>query len=304
MTRNIVVADWGANRVEIFNSAGGYLSQFGGPGASNGTFYEPTAIAIDPATHNILLASAGTGNTSNPYLQIFSSAGVYLSQFGGFGTGNGNICGGSTGLAFDPVSHNIVVTGCLDVEIFGLAASSSGSTTTALVSSNNTASFGHSVTFTARVTGNSPTGTVQFLDGATSLGTPVALTAGVAALSTSSLAVGPHSITAVYSGDASNPGSTSAALSETISPNPSATTVVSSLNPAIAGNPVTFTATVTGTSPTGTVEFLSGSTSLGAPVALTSGGATFTTASLPVGPDSITAVYSGTVPTPPARHLC
>jgi probable HAF family extracellular repeat protein len=292
-TRNIVVADWGANRVDIFNSSGGYLSQFGGPGASNGTFYEPTAIAIDPATHNILLASAGTGNTSNPYLQIFSSAGVYLSQFGGFGLGNGNICGGSTGLAFDPVSHNIVVTGCLSVEVFGLAASSSGSTTTALVTSSNPASFGQLVTFTATVTGNSPTGTVQFLDGATSLGTPVVLTAGVTALSTSSLAVGPHSITAVYSGDASNPGSTSAGLSETISPNPSKTTAVSSLNPSIAGQAVTFTATVTGSSPTGTVEFLSGATSLAAPVALASGVAAFTTSILPVGTDSITAVYSG-----------
>lgn len=292
-TRNIVVADWGNNVVDIFNSSGGYLSQFGGPGASNGTFYEPTAIAIDPATHNILLASAGTANTLNPYLQIFSSTGVYLSQFGGFGLGNGNICGGSTGLAFDPVSHNIVVTGCLSVEIFGLAASSSGSTTTALVASSNPAAFGQSVTFTATVTGNSPTGTVQFLDGATSLGTPVTLTAGTAALTTSSLAVGPHSITAVYNGDSSNPGSTSSAVSEVISLNSSAITLVSSLNPAIAGQAVTFTGTVTGTSPTGTVTFLSGTTSLGAPVALASSMAAFTTTTLPVGTDSITAVYSG-----------
>jgi probable HAF family extracellular repeat protein len=293
-SRNIVVADWGNSRVQIFNSAGGYLSQFGGPGASNGTFYEPTAIAIDPATHNILVASAGTGNTSNPYLQIFSSAGVYLSQFGGYGTGNGQFTGGSSGLAFDPVSHNIVVIGSNNsVQIFGVAASSSGSTTTTLAASSNPAAFGQPVTFTATIAGNSPTGTVQFLDGASSLGTPIALTARLAALTTSTLAVGPHSITAVYSGDTSSPGSTSVALSEVISPSPTTTTVTSSINPAIAGHLVTLSATVTGTSPTGTVEFLSGAMSLGAPVALASGMAVFSTTTLPVGTDSITAVYSG-----------
>jgi probable HAF family extracellular repeat protein len=293
-TRNIVVADWGTNLVNIFNSSGAYLSHFGGPGASNGTFYEPTAIAIDPATHNILVASEGIANAVNPYLQIFSSAGVYLSQFGGYGTGNGQFKGGETGLAFDPVSHNIVVTGSNNsVQIFGLAPSSSGSTATALVASSNPASVGQAVTFTATVTGNSPTGTVQFLDGASSIGSVVALTGVVASLTTSTLSVGPHSITAVYSGDSSNPGSTSSALSEVISLIPSATTAVSSHNPAIAGQSVTFSATVTGSSPTGTVEFLSGAASLGAPVALASGMAAFTTSSLPVGTDSITAVYSG-----------
>jgi probable HAF family extracellular repeat protein len=292
-TRNIVVADWGANRVDIFNSSGGYLSQFGGPGASDGMFYEPTAIAIDPATHNILVASAGTGNTSNPYLQIFSSAGVYLSQFGGYGTGNGQFTGGSSGLAFDPVSHNIVVTGNNSVQIFGVAASSSGSTTTTLAASSNPAALGQSVTFTATVTGNSPTGTVQFLDGATSLGSPGALTAGVASLATSTLAVGPHSITAVYSGDASNPGSTSAALSEIISDSASTTVLAASVNSVTAGRPVTFTATVTGNSPTGTVQFLNGVDSIGAPASLAGGVAVFTSSTLPVGTDSITAVYSG-----------
>jgi len=294
-TRNIVVADWGGNRVEIFNSAGGYLSQFGGPGASNGTFYEPTVIAIDPATHNILVASAGTANTPNPYLQVFTASGVYLTQFGGIGAGKGQLGGGATAVAFDPVSHNIIVADSQNsrVEIFGGASSSSGSTTTTLASSNNPASFGQSVNFTATVAGNSPTGTVQFLDGDSSLGTPATLTAGSAALTTSSLAVGPHSITAVYSGDTSNPGSTSNAVNEVISLNPSTITVISATNPAIAGHPVTFTATVTGSNPTGTVEFLSGATSLGAPVALTGGMAVFTTTTLPVGTDSITAVYSG-----------
>jgi hypothetical protein len=44
-------------------------------------------------------------------------------------------------------------------------------TTTTLVSSLNPSGLGQAVTFTATVTGLSPTGTVTFKDGATTLGT-------------------------------------------------------------------------------------------------------------------------------------
>ena len=62
------------------------------------------------------------------------------------------------------------------------------------------------MTFTTTVRQNAsgtgvPTGTVNFLDGTTSLGT-VALTAGVATLTTSALSAGTHQIVAAYSGDA------------------------------------------------------------------------------------------------------
>jgi hypothetical protein len=40
-----------------------------------------------------------------------------------------------------------------------------------LTSSQNPSNFGQAVTFTATVTGTSPTGTVTFKDGATVLGT-------------------------------------------------------------------------------------------------------------------------------------
>jgi hypothetical protein len=60
---------------------------------------------------------------------------------------------------------------------------------------------------------------VQFKDGSTVLGT-VTLASGSAAFSTSTLAVGSHSITAVYSGDANDNGSTSTALNETVNPPP------------------------------------------------------------------------------------
>jgi hypothetical protein len=75
-------------------------------------------------------------------------------------------------------------------------------TTTNLVSSLNPSNAGDSVTFTATVTssGGTPTGSVEFFDGVTSLGTQALNGSGVAAIATSTLTGGSHNITAVYSG--------------------------------------------------------------------------------------------------------
>jgi hypothetical protein len=75
--------------------------------------------------------------------------------------------------------------------------------TTGVSSSVNPSDFGQSVTFTATVTSGAgtPTGTVQFKDSGINIGSPQTMTAGVAQLTTSSLAVGLHTITADYSGD-------------------------------------------------------------------------------------------------------
>ena len=80
-----------------------------------------------------------------------------------------------------------------------------------------------------------------------------------------------------------------------VSPWPTVTSLVSSVNPSSYGQLVTFAATVTtrgkGT-PTGTVQFLNGTTLL-ATLKLKSGTAKYTTAKLPVGSNVITTVYSG-----------
>ena len=98
-----------------------------------------------------------------------------------------------------------------------------GSTTTAvaLTSGTNPSVAGSTVTFTATISVTAPasgtaTGTVQFKDGVTDLGTPQAVSAGAASLTTSALTAATHSITAAYSGDASFTGSTSPALSHTV----------------------------------------------------------------------------------------
>ena len=173
-------------------------------------------------------------------------------------------------------------------------------TTTAVVSSANPSTFGQSVTFIATVTatGGTPTGTVQFKDGGTNIGGPASVSAGVATITTSTLSAAgsPHAITAVYSGDASNATSTSAALSEVVSRAAATITLTSSANPSAFGSAVTFTATVASGSgtPTGTVEFKDGATSLGL-ATVSAGVATLTTSALSVAgsPHAITAVYGG-----------
>jgi uncharacterized repeat protein (TIGR01451 family) len=78
-----------------------------------------------------------------------------------------------------------------------------GATTTTVTSSVNPSDFNQSVTFTATVAGAvTPTGTVQFKDNGGNLGSPAALNgSGVAQVTTSTLAIGNHTITADYSGD-------------------------------------------------------------------------------------------------------
>lgn len=79
--------------------------------------------------------------------------------------------------------------------------------TTTVVSSVNPSVAGQSVTFTATVTSGAgtPTGTVQFKIDGSNFGSPVTLIGGTAtsaAISTLSVAGSPHTVTALYSGDA------------------------------------------------------------------------------------------------------
>ena len=91
-------------------------------------------------------------------------------------------------------------------------------TTTSLSSSLNPSQLGQQVTFTAQVTNlgsTPPTGKITFLDGTISLGS-AKLSGGGATLTTSKLAVGRHPVTANYSGDADNAGSTSPVVEQVV----------------------------------------------------------------------------------------
>jgi hypothetical protein len=169
-------------------------------------------------------------------------------------------------------------------------------TTTVVTASANPSRFGQPVTFTATVssgTAGTITGTVTFKDGSTTLGTSV-VSGGRATFSTSTLSVGSHSITALYSGDASYAASTSPVFVETIEQALSSIALTTSAASSTFGQAVTFTATVSSSAgtPTGTVTFRAGSTTLGT-ATLSGGRASFTTSSLAAGTHTITAVYNG-----------
>jgi hypothetical protein len=188
------------------------------------------------------------------------------------------------------------------------------STSTTVSSSNNSSLFGQNVVFTATINGGfagiyTPTGTVQFIIDGRNGGSPVSVTTfnGIttASYSTSSLAVGTHSVQAVYSGDSTFASSSDAlAGGQTVIPSSSTTTMTavnSALSPSVFGQSVLFTATITANggsgTPSGTVQFAIDGSQAGGPVNVSGSGgvatASFSTASLAAGTHSVTASYSG-----------
>jgi hypothetical protein len=122
----------------------------------------------------------------------------------------------------------------LNVPAIPLLSTTAG-TTTALQASTLQAAPGANITFTATVTPASgtavPTGTVEFFDSSNLLVTQALNSSGVATYRTTALALGAHSINALYSGDANFTISSSAAVTVTISnaPAPIASLSVTSL---------------------------------------------------------------------------
>jgi hypothetical protein len=123
---------------------------------------------------------------------------------------------------------------------------------------------------------------------------------------TQGTSVGLNVLTGYYAGDASHTPSTSNPTAITVLQDlTSQPTLTGSPNPSPAGQPVTFTATLTGNdaAPTGTVTFSQVNTTTGISTPIGTGSfapgsgftstATFTTSTLPVGNDSITASYAG-----------
>jgi Bacterial Ig-like domain (group 3)/FG-GAP-like repeat len=117
-------------------------------------------------------------------------------------------------------------------------------TTTTLSASPTSVDEQQKVTLTATVQGNSPTGTVTFLNGTTSLGT-APISGNSASLTTSFASAGSVSLTASYAGDPNNLTSTSSPITVTVVA-PSFAVAVSPASATItSGQSATFTVTVT-----------------------------------------------------------
>src|ERR1700730_6676340 len=155
-----------------------------------------------------------------------------------------------------------LTAGALSLFSGGIIGHALSASTTTLTSGTNPSVWGQPVVFTATITpvAPAPTGTVTFQDGGTNIAgcvnRPVA--ARVATCTTAALAGGSHTVTAVYSGNATHATSTSAAVTQVVNTGSTTTGVAASVNPSVSGQTVTYTATVSAVAPaagtgTGTV---------------------------------------------------
>lgn len=153
---------------------------------------------------------------------------------------------------------------------------------------------GYTATVTSAASG-SPTGTVQFYDRSVVLGTPVAVVAGQAVLPAATFSAGTHSVTAVYLGDSNFAASTSAATALSISTVATVSTAGLSASTITTAQSDTVTVTVTAAAgtPSGKVQFELDGNSLGAPVALAGGTASFLLSALVAGTHTVDALYAG-----------
>jgi sugar lactone lactonase YvrE len=146
------------------------------------------------------------------------------------------------------------------------------------------------------VYGPTPTGTVSFFDASTLLG-QAAISGGFGYTYYPGLAIGDHSLTAVYGGDGYNAPSTSDPTTVSVQGTATQTALSVGSTAVSIGAAVRLTATVTSTNTpltVGTVTFFDGTTQLGTANVNGSGIATFTTPGLTSGSHSFTAVYGAT----------
>jgi hypothetical protein len=232
--------------------------------------------------------------------------------------------GSATSAAFSslsPGTYDIRATYDGDVHFVGSSAGldqgtgqtvAQGSTALQLSSGPNPSSFGDTVTFTARVSAvapatGSPTGVVDFYEGDVLLGA-VSLVRGtadsLATFTTASLATGSHAVTAEYLGNFNFLGSSNS-VSQVVGQVPTVTGLSAAPNPAVYGDSVTLTATVSAQpagagTPTGSVTFMDGETVLGtgALSATADGQQAVLTMPLLPGAHNLVAMYAGT-----ARYL-
>jgi hypothetical protein len=266
------------------------LSVYGALRSTDGAL---TVIAINKTTTPIqtTLTLANFNSTGTAKVHTYGSAN--MTQI---------VAGSAVPVVSNTVNYNFAAYSAT-VFVFTPAAASPAPTTTSLVSSSSQIIWGQSVAFTATVAPASgtgtPTGTVTFKDGGTQIGTGSLNASGLATFSASGLAVGSHSVTAVYSGDSNFSASTSAAVSVTVSASAKTATTTSlsaSATQLTNGQSVTFTASITPKSgsgtPSGSATFLDGQTQIGTSP-LSAGSSSFTSNGLSAGTHSITATYSG-----------
>ena len=249
---------------------------------------------------NLWGAQVEQATTAGPYVSTIGTARSTGAQGGAvsFST-NGLAVGTHTISVSFPGDSNFVssISNAVSVTITQAAASIALTASPA-----SPATYGTSLTLTATASGPSttPGGTVQLMDGATSLGTATLNGGGVATFvlnGASALAAGLHSLQVAYSGDSNYTGVNSNTLAYSVNKSSNTTLVAtSSLNPSTYGDSVTVPIVITssaGTIPTGTVSISDGGTPIGTVTLDVTGHAVFTMPQLGAGSHVLVFTYSG-----------
>ena len=168
-----------------------------------------TALANETITFSLNGTSVGTATTNSSGIATLLgvslsgiNAGSYSSYVGAAFAGDF----GNNNYAASSTTENLAI--------------SQVAPAISLSASSNPAIYGQAVTFTATIssTAGTPSGTVTFEDAGKALpgNSTVTLSGSTASFSISTLALGSHTITAVYSGDTNFTAETTATLNETV----------------------------------------------------------------------------------------
>jgi Bacterial Ig-like domain (group 3)/FG-GAP-like repeat len=224
-------------------------------------------------------SSSGNGSYTQGTVFTGSAGGIVIADLNKDGTRDAILLNATTGPPYS-------VTVLLNLSGTSMSASTTPSTLVYKQPFSLNASVTASITQTPH-----PTGSVTYKNGTTTLGSAGL---GSAVSIPAGLTVGAHSLSAAYGGDNNfNPHIVTG--TKTVGKASSSTKLATSSNPSTHGHAVTFTATVApqfAGVPTGKITFKNGSAVL-ASVTMSSGKATYTTASLSVGTHSLTATYTG-----------
>ncbi|MFE9060091.1 Ig-like domain repeat protein [Streptomyces violaceusniger] len=274
-------------------------------GVSNRLLYIYAAV---PAVFGVTPASGPIAGGTTVVVSGTGLAGASSVTFGGFAASSFRSYSDTLIVAVTPPGRTgpaaVTVTTAGGSTTLPNAFTYQAASATVVTSDPTPSVSGEPVAVTATVTGVpttsvTPTGTItfDFGDGTPGVTAPLADGAATVTHAYAAPSGSPYSITAVYNGDSVFHPSTGTG-SHTVAQAATTTTVTSSPDPSVFGQPVTLTATVaavppgTGT-PTGSVTFTvsDGGTAV---VSLDSAGvATFVTGPLSTGSHAVTAVYSG-----------
>jgi hypothetical protein len=256
----------------------------------------PTTLSVD--TNSLFTATVSSASGTPTGSILFTDNGTALSQPTlSSGIASYTLTARQSGTR--TIVATYVPTGSFAASSASCVLTVSGFTTIATLSVAPTvASQGDPVTLTANVSGGppgfrgSPAGTFTFYNGSTVIDAGAHITSGTASFTTTTLPPGTDYLTCTYAGNATFAPSTCNTVPVTITQTSSVITLTSSLNPALALTPITFTAQVAPGS-SGTIIFnVNGQNITTTPNA--AGTSTYTTSSLTRGSYLITASYFAT----------